>query len=155
MAKTPDRMYFGPSVALRRTFVLALLAALMTVAFASSAFAQGLPDSRTHVDQAEGTATPAAADPDSPRLTYLKSDTNARDLRNGYLFVLARCDARCVVEVSATTKISGKQREVASASKTLPANKVRRIRLRIRSDVRRRLANGARFNFSALPLPPA
>ena len=146
-------MYFGPSVNLNRTFVLALLIAVMAAVFASSAFAQALPEARSHVDPAEGTAQPAAADPDAPRLTYLKSDTNSRDLRRGNLYVLARCDARCVVEVTATTKISGKRREIASTSRTLPANKTRRIRLKIRSDVRRRLSSGATFNFSALPLP--
>jgi len=119
-------------------------------AFAPVAVAQqALPDARTHVDPA------GSADPDNPKLTFLESDTNASDVRRGYLYVRARCDARCLVEVSATTKISRKQREVATASKTLPANKVRRIRLRIRSDVRRRLAAGASFRFNALPLPPA
>jgi hypothetical protein len=44
-------------------------------------------------------------------------------------------------------------REVATARKTLPANAVRRIRLRIRSDVKRRISAGARFRFEALPLP--
>jgi hypothetical protein len=125
-------------------------------AFAPAALAQeALPDARTHVDPAEGTAVPAGtADPDAPRLTLLKSDTDAADVRRGYLYVIARCDARCVVDVSATTKISGKQREVATVTKNLPANKTRRIKLKIRSDVRRRLAAGARFSFTAVPLPP-
>jgi hypothetical protein len=141
-------------VALRRTWTIAAVVAALG-AFAPSALAQeALPDARTHVDPADGTATPAAADPDAPRLTYLKEDTDAADVRRGYLFVMARCDARCEVEVTVTTKISGKQREIASTSKTLPANKVRRIKLRIRSDVRRRLAAGAKFNFNAVPLPP-
>jgi len=108
-----------------------------------------LPDARTHVDPAGATA-----DPEAPKLTLLASDTDAGDVRRGYLYVRARCDARCEVEVTATTKISRKQREVASASKVLPANKVRRIKLRIRSDVRRRLAAGAIFRFTAVPLPP-
>ena len=113
-----------------------------------------MPEARTHVDPAEGIASPAGADPDAPRLTLLREDTNAADVRRGYLYVEARCDARCVVEVTATTKISGKNREIAAASKTLPANRVRRIKLRIRSDVKRRLANGAKFRFNAVPLPP-
>jgi hypothetical protein len=125
-------------------------------AFAPAAVAQdALPDARTHVDPAEGTATPAAtADPEAPRLTFLKSDTDGADVRHGYLYVLARCDARCEVDVIASTKISGKQREIATATRSLPANKVRRIKLKIRSDVRRRIAAGARFRFSAIPLPP-
>ena len=125
-------------------------------AFAPPALAQeSLPDARTHIDPVEATAIPAGTpDPDAPRLTFLKEDTDAADVRRGYLYVRARCDARCVVEVTATTKISGKQREIAETSKTLPANTVRRIKLRIRSDIRRRLAAGAKFNFTAIPLPP-
>jgi hypothetical protein len=134
-------------MALRRTWTiaaaLAALSALAPVATADTA----LPDARTHVD-------PAGADPDAPQLTFLESDTDAADVRRGFLYVRARCDARCEVEVTATTKIGKKQREVASATKTLPANKVRRIKLKIRSDVRRRIAAGARFRFTAIPLPP-
>lgn len=126
-----------------------LLCAFALALIAPQASAQ-LPDSRTHVD-----AAGEVGDPDAPRLTFLESDTNARDLRRGYLYVRARCDARCVLEISASARISGKMREVASVEKTLPANSVRRIRLRIRSDVRRRLAAGARFRFEALPLPVA
>lgn len=123
--------------------------------FAPTSAQGALPDTRTHVDPAEGAATLAGtADPDAPRLTFLKSDTNAADVRRGYLYVLARCDARCTVEVTATTKISGKQREVAAASRDLPANAVRRIKLKIRSDVRRRIAAGSTFKFTAVPLPP-
>src|SRR3954470_15843725 len=120
-------------MALRRTWTIAAVwAALLAVA--PSALADTpLPDPRTHVDV-------AAADPNSPRLTFLESDTDAADVRRGFLFVRARCDARCDVEVTATAKIGGKQREVASAIKTLAANAVRRIKLKIRSDVRRRIA---------------
>ena len=135
-------------MALRRTWTIAAAAtALLTVAPNAMADTP-LPDARTHVD-------PAGADADAPKLTFLESDTNAKDIRRGYLYVRARCDARCVVEVTATTKISGKQREVASVEKTLPANKVRRIKLKIRSDVRRRLASGATFRFTATPFPAA
>jgi hypothetical protein len=126
-------------------------------AFAPAALAQdaALPGPRTHVDPAEGTAAPAAtADPDAPKLTYLKSDTTASDIGRGYLYVIARCDSRCILEVTATTKISGKQREVASISRTLRTNRMTRVRLKIRSDVRRRLAAGATFRFTAVPLPP-
>lgn len=141
-------------VALRRTWIVAALAAALA-AFAPSALAyDSLPDARTHVDPAGATSGPPAAGPDAPRLTLLKADTNAADVRRGYLFLRARCDARCVVEVTATTKIAGKQREIATASKKLPANSVRRIKMRISSDVRRRLGAGARFHFNAFPLPP-
>jgi hypothetical protein len=136
-------------MALGRTCTLAAIAAAL-LTFAPSAMADTpLPDARTHVDPAG-----ADADSDAPRLTLLESDTDAGDVRRGYLYVRARCDARCDVEVSATTRISGKHREVATATKTLPANKVRRIKLKIRADVRRRLAAGATFRFTAVPLPP-
>ena len=126
-----------------------LLAVFALAALAPPATAQApLPDSRTHIDAAGETG-----DPDSPKLTFLKSDTNASDVRSGYLYVRARCDARCLLEITVSARIGGKMREVAAAEKTLPANSVRRIRLRIRSDVRRRLAAGERFRFEALPLP--
>lgn len=149
-------MYGRTSVALRRTWTVAALAAALA-AFAPSAIARdSLPDARTHIDPAGATSgSPAGADGGAPRLTLLKADTSAADVRRGYLFVRARCDARCLVEVTTTTKIAGKQREIARASKTLPANRVRRIKMRIRSDVRRRLAAGARFSFNAFPLPPS
>jgi len=130
----------------RKWTIAAAVAALAACAPVATA-ATPLPDARTHVD-------PAGADPEAPRLTFLASDTDATDVRRGYLYVRARCDARCDVEVTATTKISGKQREVASAVKTLPANRVRRIKLKIRADARRRIAAGAKFRFNAIPLPP-
>ena len=134
-------------MAIRSKFLLAALFALAVVAPQASAGVP-LPEPLTHVDAAGETGNP-----DAPKLTFLDPDTNASELRQGYLYVRARCDARCVVEVTASTRISGKMREVAAARKTLPANAVRRIRLRIRSDVKRRLAAGARFRFEALPLP--
>jgi hypothetical protein len=135
-------------MALRRTWTLAALAAAL-VAVAPSAVAQTpLPEARTHIDPA------GAADPEAPKLTHLESDTDAADVRRGYLYVRARCDAICDVEVTATTRIGRKQREVGTAIKRLPANKVRRIKLKIRSDVRRRLAAGQTFRFTAVPLPP-
>jgi hypothetical protein len=134
-------------MALRRICTLvAALAALLVIA--PSAMAQTpLPDARTHIDS-------AGADPEAPKLTLLESDTDAGDVRRGFLYVRARCDARCEVEVTATTRISRKQRTVGTATKTLPANKARRIKIRIRSDVRRRLAAGATFRFTAVPFPP-
>src|SRR4051812_2624614 len=99
-------------MALGRTCMLAAIAAaLITVAPGASADTP-LPDARTHVDPAG-----AAPDPEAPKLTLLESDTDAGDVRRGYLYVRARCDARCDVEVTATTKIAGKQRDVAAATK--------------------------------------
>jgi hypothetical protein len=135
---------------------IALLASLLAVAVAApTAFAQlPLPDTRTHVDPAEIlAANPAAADPEAPRLTFLKPDTATADVQNGYLYVRARCDAACIVEVTAFAKIGGRERQVATVRKALPADKVRRVRLKIRSDVRRTIAAGARFSFEAVPLP--
>lgn len=135
-----------------------LLSLLILLVAAPAAAAQmPLPDARTHQDPAEPPVTSAGEvrTEAGPRLTLLRPDTDIRDVRRGYLFVKARCDKRCVVEVSASTRIAGKQREVATATKTLPARKVRRIKLRIRTDVRRRIAAGARFRFEALPFPPA
>ena len=126
--------------------MLAACAGALAVCAPAAVADTPLPDARTHVD-------PAGADADSPKLTFLASDTDAADVRRGYLYVRARCDARCEVEVTATTKIRGKQRTVATATKTLPANTVRRIKLRIRSDARRRIAAGAKFRFTALPFP--
>jgi hypothetical protein len=137
-------------MALGRKSLLAAISTAALLAIAPGASADTpLPDPRTHVDPAG-----AAPNPEAPKLTLLESDTDAGDVRRGFLYVRARCDARCDVEVTATTKISGKQREVATATKTLPANKVRRIKLKIRSDVRRRLATGAIFRFTAVPFPP-
>jgi hypothetical protein len=134
-------------MALRRTWTL-IAALVAAIALAPSAVAQTpLPEPRTHIDT-------AGADPEAPRLTLLESDTDAGDVRRGYLYVRARCDARCEVEVTASTRIGRRMREVATATKSLPANKVRRIKLKIRSDVRRRIAAGATFRFTAVPLPP-
>jgi hypothetical protein len=138
------------------TRTTSLLASLLALAiFASQALGQELPEQRTHVDPAEVVAGTAAADPDSPLVTFIKGDTKARDLRAGSLYVLVRCDARCIVEVTATTKISGKQREVARTRKKLAANKTTRIRLKIRSDVRQRVRAGATIRFTAVPQPVA
>jgi hypothetical protein len=125
--------------------VLALVALAVALTAPSALADTPLPDTRTHVD---------AAGDDDPRLTLLVSDTDGADIRRGYLYVKARCNKRCDVEVTATTKINGKQREVAFKRQTLPSRRVRRIRLRIRSDVRRRISAGARFRFRAVPFPP-
>ena len=117
-------------------------------ATAPSAIAAPLPDQRTHVDGA------GTDEDEGPRLTLLESDTDAADIRRGYLYVKARCSQRCTVEVTAKTRIGGKNRRVAFKRQTLPARSVRRIRLRIRSDVRRRLSSGQRFTFRAVPYPP-
>ena len=76
-------------------------------------------------------------------------------MRAGYLYARARCDARCDVEVTASMKINGKRRKIGSAVKTLPANTVRRIKIRIKSDVARRISAGQKFRLTALPLPPS
>jgi hypothetical protein len=134
----------------RRSTFAAAAVALAALAPAGAAQAE-LPDARTHVDPA--TEVAGAPDPDSPRLTYLKSATDASDVRRGYLYVRARCDARCVVEVEATTKINGRRRVVATGSRELPRNSIRTIRLKIRSQYRGRISGNARFFFEATPLP--
>lgn len=134
----------------RRISLCAALLALLV--FAPQASAQlPLPEPRTHVDPAD--LEVAGADPAAPKLTFLEPDTSLSDVKRGYLYVRARCDARCVLEVTATTDVSGKQRQVATVSKTLRANRVTRVKLKIRADVRRRVAGGARFRFEATPLP--
>jgi hypothetical protein len=133
---------------------ICLISSLFALMIAAPASAQlPLPEPRTHVDTTELDAYQAGADPDAPKLTLLKADTNINDVRRGYLYVRARCDTRCVLELTAFTKIAGKTREIGTATKTLPANKVRRVRVKIRSDVKRRIAAGSRFTFEALPLP--
>ena len=138
-------------MALGRTSLLAAISAASLLALAPGAMADTpLPDARTHVDPAG-----AAPDPEAPKLTLLDPDTDARDIRRGFLYVRARCDARCELEVTASVKIAGKQRDIGTATKTLPANKVRRIKVRIaRSDIRRRIAGGLTYRFTAVPLPP-
>jgi hypothetical protein len=134
-------------MAFRRTWTLAAVAAALAVVAPSALADTPLPAPQTHIDG-------AGVDSEAPKLTFLDPDTDAADVRRGYLYLRARCDARCVVEVSAKSRIAGKWREIATATKTLPANKVRRIKLRIRSDVRRRIAAGAKFRFEVFPFPP-
>jgi hypothetical protein len=136
----------------RRTCLVATLFALMI--FAPQASAQlPLPEPRTHIDPAD--VGVAAADPAAPKLTFLDPDTSLRDVRSGYLYVLARCDIRCDLEVVASTTIAGKLRQIATVTKTLRSNRVTRIKLKIRSDIRRKIEQGARFSFEATPLPVA
>jgi hypothetical protein len=134
-----------------RIALLAALSAASLLALAPGAMAgTPLPDARTHVDPAG-----AAPDPEAPKLTLLDPDTDARDIRRGFLYVRARCDVRCELEVTASVKLNGKQRDVGTATKTLPSNKVRRIKIKVRSkDVRRRIAGGLTYRFTAVPLPP-
>jgi len=138
-------------MALGRISLLAAISAASVLALAPAAMAgTPLPDARTHVDPAG-----AAPDPEAPKLTLLDPDTKAGDVRRGFLYVRARCDARCDIEITASVKLNGKQRDVGTATRTLPANKVRRIKIRIaRSDVRRRIAGGLPYRFTAVPLPP-
>jgi len=128
--------------------MLAAISAAL-VAAPSAGAETPLPDARTHVDPA-GAATENA----SPKLTLIDPDTDAGDVRRGYLYLRVRCDMRCDIDVTAATRINGKWRDVATASKTLPANKVRRVKLKIRSDVRRRIVAGAKFRFTVVPFPP-
>src|SRR5215203_5171091 len=88
-------------MALRRIWMLAAVVAVLA-AFAPAAMAQSvLPDPRTHVDLADSPAGAAGSgDPDSPRLTYLRSDTHQSDVRAGYLYVLIRCNFRCDAEIT-------------------------------------------------------
>jgi hypothetical protein len=138
-------------MALGRTSLLAAISAASLLALAPGAMAgTPLPDARTHVDPAG-----AAPDPESPKLTLLDPDTNANDVRRGFLYVRARCDVRCDLEVTASVKLNGKQRDVGTTTRTLPANKVRRIKIKVRSSsVRTRIANGLAYRFTAVPLPP-
>lgn len=129
--------------------------ALLTAALAipAGASAQSLPDTRTHVDgAADVDAAPAQADPtDAPRLTLLRSATTARHVKLGYLVVQARCNLRCEVTVVATAKIGGKKREIGTVTKLLRANKVKSLKIKIRSDVKREIAAGRGFSFKGTP----
>jgi hypothetical protein len=136
-------------MALRRSLMLAAISAALVAA--PTAWADTpLPGVRTHVDPAGVTTQPS-----SPELTLIDPDTDAGDVRRGYLYVRLRCNQRCDVDVTAAARINGKWRDVGTASKTLPANKVRRVKVKIRSDVARRIAAGAKYRFTVLPFPPS
>ena len=131
--------------------LLLALAALATALVAPPALAQTpLPDARTHVDAGEPTAVHAG---DGPRLTLLAPDTTMRDVRRGYLYVKARCNVRCVVKMTARTRINGKVRNVAFKRRTLPTRKTRRVRMRIKSQYREKVSPTARFSYRAVPYP--
>ena len=102
---------------------------------------------------AQAPAALAGGDPDNPRVTLFEADSDAADVRRGRLYVRARCDTRCVIDVRAFARISGKRREIAFTRQTLRGGTVRRIRLEIRSSVRRRVASGARFSYKADAMP--
>jgi hypothetical protein len=126
--------------------------ALAVVAFAPTAGADPLPGLNTHTDAAtEVEAVPAQALDDAPRITVFKSATTSKLVKQGYLAVQVRCNLPCVVSIVSTGKVAGKNRVLASAEKTLPANKTRTVKLRIRSDVKKLVQNGLKFKFDATP----
>ena len=135
-----------------RIFSLMALMAVALVAIVPVAGATPLPPPTTHQDPAsEVNATPAQASNDAPRITLIRSSTTSKLVRQGYLSVDVRCNLRCVVNVVATGKVNKKSRVLGSTEKTLPANKVRTIKIRIRSDVKKLVQNGLRFKFVATP----
>jgi len=134
-------MYFRFLMRIRST---SLAAVVIAVAAAVPAVADTpLPDQRTHIDAAG----------EGPRLTLLAPDTSMRDVRRGYLYVKAKCSQRCEVDVTARARINGKVREVATARKTLPGRKTRRIRMRIKRQYRSKVSANQRFSFRAVPFP--
>ena len=139
------------------TRLLLALVAVTLAAVAPSAMAQSpVPEQRTHVDASDPPAQQAGdAGDEWPRLTLLQAGTKARDVRRGFLYVKARCSLRCEVAVTAKTKIGRRWRVIASVTRVLPARRTTRIRLRIRSDLRRRIPGTARFVYHAMPFPPA
>ena len=140
MAVRPVRLLF--------LLLVALFATAPAAAAADGSLA--LPDQRTHVD---GAGTDENED-EGPRLTLFESDTDAADIRRGYLYVKARCSRRCTVEVTARARVNGKRRVVAFKRQTLPSRRVRRIRMRIRSEVRGKVSPTARVSYRAVPYPP-
>jgi hypothetical protein len=133
-------------MAKRSTCLVAALSAL--IVFVPQASAQlPLPEPRTHVDPVD--VGVAAADPNAPKVTLLDPVTKTSDVRHGYLYVRARCDVRCLLQVTATTTIAGKRRQVATVTQTLRSNKITRLRLKIGADVRRKVDAGARFRYEA------
>ena len=144
-------------MAVSPTRLLLALVVVAVAAVAPSAMAQTpLPEQRTHIDASDPPAQQAGdANDDSPRLTLLEADTKARDVRRGFLYVKARCSLRCEVAVTAKTRIGRKWRVISSVRRVLSARRTTRIRLRIRSDLRRRIPGTARFVYRAMPHPPA
>jgi hypothetical protein len=133
-------------------FSLLALMAVALVAIVPAAGATPLPVPTTHQDPAaQVDATPAQASDDAPRITLIRSSTTAKLVKRGYLAVDVRCNLACVINVVATGKVNKKTRVLGSAEKTLPANKVRTIKIRIRSDLKKLVQNGLRFQFDATP----
>ena len=123
--------------------LLASVSLLIAIVAPAAVADTALPDARTHVDAAG----------ESPRVTSLKGDTSTDDLERGYLYVKAKCSRRCEIEVSARARVRGKVREIAAASKVLPARKTRRVKLRIKKQYRGKISPGARISFRAVPFP--
>ena len=161
LAESADRAYSRTSDGFLTMRFKLLITALLALALAvpAAASAQALPDQRTHTDAAAdidpGAAPAGATDDDdaedAPRLTLLKSATTAKLVKEGYLAVRARCNMKCSVTVVATAKIKGKKREIGTTTKKLPANKIRVIKIKIRSDVRREIQAGRGFSFEGTP----
>jgi hypothetical protein len=136
-----------------RISALLALMALALVAVVPAAVATPLPAPTTHQDPtSQVDATPAQADSgDAPRITLFRSSTTSKLVKHGYLAIDVRCNLPCVISVVATGKVNKKTRVLGSAEKTLPANKVRTIKIRIRSDVKKLVQNGLKFKFDATP----
>jgi hypothetical protein len=131
---------------------LIALVALAVVAIVPVAGATPLPAPTTHQDPgSQVDAVPAQATGDAPRITLFRSSTTSALVKQGYLAVDVRCNVRCAVAVVATGKVNKKSRELGSAEKILPAGKVRTIKIRIRSDVKKLVQNGLKFQFDATP----
>jgi hypothetical protein len=131
---------------------LLALVAVAALALVPVAGATPLPAPTTHQDPgAQVDAVPAATASDAPRITLFRSSTTSKLVKQGYLAVDVRCNAACVVSVVATGKVYKKSRRLGSAEKTLPANKVRTIKIRIRSDVKKLVQDGLKFQFDATP----
>ena len=131
---------------------LLALAAITALALVPVAGATPLPAPITHQDPgSQVDAVPAQASTDAPRITLFRSSTTSKLVKQGYLSVDVRCNLPCVVAVVATGKVNKKSRVLGSAEKTLPAGKVRTIKIRIRSDVKKLVQNGLKFQFDATP----
>jgi hypothetical protein len=135
-----------------RIFSLLALAAITALALVPVAGATPLPAPTTHQDPgSQVDAVPAQASTDVPRITLFRSSTTAKLVKQGYLAVDVRCNLPCVIDVVASGKVNKKSRVLGSAEKTLPAGKVRTIKIRIRSDVKNLVQNGLKFRFDATP----
>jgi hypothetical protein len=125
-----------------RTAFAAALTALAIAAPAASA--QGLPDSRTHVDPASELTAAQATGPLNPTVTKLSAAETARSARKGYLPLLVRCEIACRMDLVAEGRFNGRWRFISATSVTLPAKRTVKVRLKLHSDVRR-VASGKGF----------